>query len=155
MSDDLFAKANITLFRECFEGRPEGQTYTWFVEKKEGLFDALDSVSAERASARPSPTCATFAAHANHVLFALQETNSYLGRPKPEGNWESSWQREVVLPEEWEELKAKTREEYAFLLAAMEAGQDSNDEETVIGLLAQTPHMAFHLGAMRQIMKLI
>jgi hypothetical protein len=40
-----FLPAIIQLLHETFEGKPEGQDYTWFVEGREGIFDALDSVS--------------------------------------------------------------------------------------------------------------
>jgi hypothetical protein len=155
MPSDLFQHGAITLLRECFEGRAEGNEYTWFVEKKEGIFDALESVEAAKASIKPSPRCATLAAHAYHVLYALQHTNGYLGRPKPEGDWQSSWRKDTVTNDEWQELKAKIRDEYEFFLKTFEAQTTWDNQETVTGFTAQIPHMAFHLGAMRQIMNIV
>lgn len=93
------------LFRECFEGRPEGQEYTWFVEGREGIFDALESIGAETASINPSLECASIAAHAFHIRYALRGANAYLGGPEQEGDWESSWAKQEVVEEEWVELK--------------------------------------------------
>src|SRR5690242_18818634 len=102
------------LFREAFEGVPKGADGTWFVQGKEGLFDALASVSADRASKKPNPDCPSIAAHAYHVLFALRNCNSTFGRPKPEGTWESSWAKQSATSEEWAALAEQIREEYAY-----------------------------------------
>jgi len=149
--------AAVTLLREAFEGREPDKDYTWFVERKEGIMDALATVDAQRASKKPSESCASIAAHAYHILFALQSANSYLGREKPLGNWESSWLKQTATPDEWSAVSTKIWEEYVFFRDWFAAKQDwtEADPETWIGALAQLPHMAFHLGAIRQIMKIV
>src|SRR6476469_540968 len=96
-----FQQAAVTLVREAFEGIPAGQDYTWFVQGKEGVFDALTSVDAEAASRRPSPTCASIAAHTNHLLYILRSANTCQGRPEPEGTWEDTWKKQTVTEAEW------------------------------------------------------
>jgi hypothetical protein len=97
--------AYLTLLRECFEGRAEGNDYTWFVEGKEGIFDALESTSAESASRKPTVACASIAAHVYHVRYALRGCNAYIGGPPVEGDWESSWAKQVVDDAEWQGVK--------------------------------------------------
>lgn len=143
------------LLRECFEGRPEGQDYTWFVEGKEGIFDALEVTSAEKASIKPSPTCASIAAHTYHIRYALRGANAYLGGPEQEGDWESSWTKQTVTQEEWDELKKDVRYQYDFFVNYFKGEPDFSDEGNLVGFTAQLPHMAFHLGAIRQIMKIV
>lgn len=155
MARNPFQCAALELYRECFEGRPEGQNYTWFVERKEGIFDALASADAGRASAKPSDGCATIAAHAYHVLYALRLSNSEYGRPKPEGTWEDSWSKQTVTEEEWTELIGAIHDEYLFLLIWFENVDEWENEESVMEALSPLPHMAFHLGAMRQILKIV
>jgi hypothetical protein len=146
--------AMVVLFKECFQGVEPGKDYTWFVQGKKGIFDALDSLTAERASHRPSPDCATIAAHAFHIRYALHGANAELGGPPQVGDWESSWDKQTVSESEWDELRQEIRREYQYFLDAVEANEIPN-EEAGIGFLAQLPHMAFHLGAIRQIMKIV
>lgn len=151
-----FLGAIIQLLHECFEGRPDGQEYTWFVEGKEGIFDALETVDAEKASIKPSAACASIAAHAFHIRYALRGANAYLGGPPQEGDWESSWAKQTVSETEWEELKKDIYHQYSFFVDYFSKETvDFPDEQAVIGFTAQLPHMAFHLGAIRQIMKIV
>lgn len=154
-NDQRFRDATVKLFREAFEGMAPGKDYTWFVQAKEGIFDALDSADAVTASVRPSPTCSSLAAHAYHLLFALRDANVCGGRPEPEGTWESSWDKQDVTPEEWEDLKADIREAYTFYRDWFAANEDWNRENGVVAILAPLPHVAYHLGAMRQILNVV
>ncbi|RYG39981.1 hypothetical protein EON79_23385 [bacterium] len=146
--------AATTLFRELFEGQPEGQTFTYVVEKREGIFDALDSIDAARASHRAEAGSPTLAAHTYHLLYSLRLANSYQGRPKPEGDWESSWAVQDATPEEWEHLKAHVREEYALVLPFLATSTPPNDEATT-GMLGMVVHASYHLGAMRALLRLV
>lgn len=143
-----------TLLRELFEGRAEGKTSTWVVEGKEGIFDALDSVDAARASRRPAPGSPTLAAHAYHLLYSLRLANSYGGREKPEGDWESSWAVQDATPEEWERLKLRLREEYDLVLPFLATATPPDDEATT-GMLGMVVHASYHLGAMRALFRLV
>ncbi len=154
MSIDLIPHV-LFLFRECFEGRPEGQKYTWFVEGKEGIFDALESCGAESASIKLKPECASIAAHTFHIRYALRGANAYLGGPEQEGDWESSWAKQSVSEEEWNELKKDVRYQYEFFLNYFEQNPHIEEPDHAIGFLAQLPHMAFHLGAIRQLLRLV
>lgn len=154
MSVDLVPHV-LFLIRECFEGRPAGKDYTWFVEGKEGIFDALESTGAEIASVKPSLECASIAAHTFHIRYALRGANAYLGGPEQEGDWESTWAKQEVSEEEWADLKADVRHQYEFFVKFFEANPSIEQEDHAIGFLAQLPHMAFHLGAIRQIMKIV
>lgn len=149
-----FQSAATLLFREAFEGIPPRQDYTWFVQGKEGLFDAFRTVDAERASRKLAPSSPSIAAHAYHILFTLRNANSYQGRPEPEGTWESSWEKQIATEAEWAELVQRIRDEYTLFLGWLESQTGWRDQTTVIGVLAQLPHMAYHLGAIRQLIGL-
>jgi hypothetical protein len=148
-----FLPAIVELLKECFEGMPEGQNYTWFVQGKEGLFDAFESIDAARASIKPNPDCPSIAAHTYHIRFALRGANGDIRGEENEGTWESSWDKQSVTEEEWRDLIASVREEYAFFLGIMSNGPEILEGDAVIGSLAMLPHMAYHLGAIRQLMK--
>lgn len=154
-NDQRFRDATVKLFREAFEGMESDKNYTWFVQGREGMFDTLDSADAATASIKPSPTCSSLAAHAHHLLFALRKANVCGGRPEPEGTWESSWEEQEVSPKEWEDLKADIREAYSFYRDWFATNEDWAHENGVVAVLAPLPHVAYHLGAMRQILNVV
>ena len=149
-----FRPALVVLFRECFEGIPEGASGTWFVQGKEGIFDALESVSARQASAKPVDGLSSIAGHVNHVLFALQLGNAHIGGTKPKGTWETSWDVQSVDETDWSNMKATIMLEYDFFMNWLATNDDWSYPDNVTGSLAQLPHMSYHLGAIRQLMKL-
>lgn len=151
---DNLQRAAVVLLRECFEGMPEGQKGTWFVERREAIFDALDAVDAAQASRALGHGVSSVAAHALHVVYALQAAASQIGEPEPEGTWEDSWKKQSVTESEWAQTKDRIRGLYAKVLAWLETNDDWSDESTALGALAVLPHMAFHLGALRQLVRL-
>ncbi len=153
--DRAFQDAAVILFREAFEGIPAGQNYTWFVQGKEGIFDALNSTDSSGASKQPTDRCTSLAAHAFHLLFTLRNANTSQGLPEPDGTWESSWSKEAVTESEWDELKTEIRQEYDLYIGWLSSNHEWNADESFEGLLAPLPHVAYHLGAMRQILKTI
>jgi hypothetical protein len=148
-----FSLACATLLREACEGIEPGKSGTWFVQGKEGLFDALDSVDAAQASKQACPGCSSIAAHANHVLYMLRGAATALGGPAPEGTWESTWSVQSVNEREWNEIRRAIREQVRGLLPWYESGAPwGEDSELTIGALALLPHLAYHLGAIRQLL---
>ena len=58
----------LQILKETFEGpAPTGPSA--FIEKGTGLFQTLDAISANAASAQPRPDASTIAAHSEHVRF--------------------------------------------------------------------------------------
>ena len=155
MGENQFQAGLITLVKEAFFGIAPGKDGTWFVQGKEGIFDALATITAAQASAKPNPNSPTIAAHAFHVLFALQNGNSNVGRPSPEGTWESSWEKEGVTELEWATLADQIRDEYHFFFDFVSNNDDWTDVEAATGTLAQLAHMSYHLGAVRALMQFV
>jgi len=145
-----FHKAAITLLREAFEGVAEGNGYTWFVQGKEGILDALTTIDAAQASFKPGGQAASIAGHAYHMLYLLRGANMCQGHPAPEGTWESSWEKQSVTPEEWATLGTRIREVYKSYLHWFAANTDWTYPDAELNTLAPLPHVAYHLGAMRQ-----
>lgn len=143
------------LFREAFEGRAQGNDYTWFVQGREALLPTLDAVDAMAASHSVGSGLPTLAAHAYHLRYILQWMNVPEGDPEPEGDWESTWAKEVVTSEEWDALRAEIRGRYGRAFAWMRTNEDWSVENASLQFIAQLPHVAYHLGAMRVILKLV
>jgi len=137
-----------------FFGTAEGLDYTWFVQGREAIAPSLQSLTTEQASKSIAPGVATIAAHANHILYTLRGDNAYFGSPEPEGSWEDSWSVQQVNAAQWDELRAAILREYEQLQTNL-SGHEPTNEQEMLGLLSAVPHMAYHLGAIRQLMKLL
>jgi hypothetical protein len=153
--DSKFKAAQVVLLREAFEGRPEDRSYTWFVEGREGIFDALEALTSQSASIKANPSAPSAAAHSYHILYILRWANTPQGSPRPEGDWGSSWSKQEVTSEEWGDLKRTIRSEYERFIRWFELNEDwETEEDHLISACAQLPHFAYHLGALRQLISI-
>lgn len=133
---------------------PEGQNYTWFVQGREAIFDAFEKTSAEAASKQVGEAN-TIAAHLYHVKYFLELANAEARGVEMEADWEGSWDKQAVTEEEWAELQAETRKQYNLLLELMASPPPLEDRDAINGCLALLPHAAYHLGAVRSLMKVV
>lgn len=147
--------AAATLFREAFEGRPEGKDYTWFVQGKEAILPTLDEVDAMAASHSPGFGLPSLAAHAYHLRYILHWLNVPSGELRPEGDWESTWEKQVVTDAEWTALRGEIRQLFEQAVAWMASNEEWPVENAPLMFLAPLPHVAYHLGSMRVILKLL
>lgn len=137
------------ILRETFEGSPEGLPSA-FLDRGVGFFSTLGSLSAEGASAEFGGT--TIAAQTEHAKFYLDRLCEFINGRTERVNWDDSWLIETVNDGEWDALRESVRKAYENTLKCL-AGVDEWTEERVgmsIGLVA---HTAYHLGAIRQIVK--
>jgi hypothetical protein len=120
-----------------------------------GFVETVRALSAEQASKSPGPGRKPIAAHANHVLYGLSLLNRALGGD-PSGyataDWSLAWKLERVTDDEWQQLVADLdREAAAFRQSAGETRDWS--EIMLTGSFGAVAHAAYHLGAVRQILK--
>lgn len=157
-SFNLTRTALLTLFRETFEGVAEGNSGTWFVEGREGMFDAVEQATAQVASRQAGEGISTLAAHADHARYYLwisnQNLRSAAGEPTIFGDWKQSWEHQVVSEAKWQEIRLGLRSEFELFVVLLDELVSFRDQDQVTYLLANLAHAAFHLGAMRQILKL-
>ena len=140
----------LELFAEAYTG-PNGPN-TWFIDNRpgSGLFGTLDGLSAGDAS-KESSSGSTIAAHAEHLRWSLALTNAYVRGENPTPSWAESWTVKTVAAEAWDKLRAELRREYDEVLAALGRQEDFSDKQILTGIVALTPHAAYHLGAVRQL----
>ncbi|MGE3465786.1 MAG: hypothetical protein AB7J13_02540, partial [Pyrinomonadaceae bacterium] len=144
-----FVEAAAYLLRETIEGSPEGQPSA-YLDRAVGVFITLDELSAENASKDVHGT--TVAAHTEHAKFYLDRLCEYInGRTEPV-NWEDSWLIETVNEAEWEALRGAVRRSYENAMRCL--AEDRSWGEMQIGMaMGLIAHSAYHLGAIRQIVK--
>ena len=117
-----------------------------------GLLRSLERLSATDASASVNGG-ATIAAHAQHLRYGLSLFNRWAsegGNPFADAKWDDAWKTSAVDERAWREIRDGLRDESERWLAALDFPRDVNDIEFT-GLLASIAHLAYHLGAIRQI----
>ena len=141
-----------TILSETFEG-PEGNS-SWFTESKpgSGLFGTIDPLSSEEASVLIEGV--TIAAHTDHTGYHLWANNLSLEGRKQDFNWAESWEIGSVAHDEWEDIKNGLHHEYMKMTEHISQEHDFNSSTATI-LLGALAHAAYHLGAIRQMLKCI
>ena len=119
-----------------------------------GLLRSLDKLSAAVAS-RSVHDGATIAAHAQHLRYGLSLMNRWAtegGNPFADATWDEAWKTKSVDSAQWDEIRRGLGEECARWLAALKAPREVTDVE-LSGMIGSIAHLAYHLGAVRQIDK--
>jgi hypothetical protein len=142
-----------TLFSELVDGAkaPVGGNFV-LNSGDAGLLASLDKLSAADAS-RSVHGGATIAAHAQHVRYGLSLKNRWAsdgGNPFADATWDEAWKISAVDDEQWAEIRAGLRHETRQWLQTLGTPRDVRTVE-LSGMIGEIVHVAYHLGAMRQI----
>ena len=119
-----------------------------------GLLQSLDKISATDAS-RSVNDGATIAAHAQHVRYGLSLMNQWAsegGNPFANAKWDEAWKTSTVDAAAWDEIRKGLRTEAHRWLHTLRSPRDVAEVE-LTGMTASVAHLAYHLGAIRQINK--
>jgi hypothetical protein len=116
-----------------------------------GLLASLDRVPATAAS-RLTATGSSLAAHVDHLRYGLSLMNRWSAGEDPfaDADWGASWKKTTVTDENWRTLRAELRAEAARWLNVLRTPRDVQALE-LNGMIGSIAHLAYHLGAMRQI----
>jgi hypothetical protein len=121
----------------------------------QGLLRSLDGLSAASASTIPASGGASIAAHVDHVLYGLRLMNRWVAgeeNPWQDADWTASWTRPTVSEDEWKTLREQFRHESRVWRDALsQASADHLRGQMLTGAIAIVAHLAYHLGAIRQI----
>jgi hypothetical protein len=140
------------LFAELTDG-PSSDAAYMLNQGDPGLLRSLDSLSAAAASRSPVPGGASIAAHVDHVCYGLELMNRWRdgeADPWSGADWTASWRRAVVTQEEWADLRTRLRQTTQRWHEALQAPRRMSLLE-LNGVIASIAHLAYHLGAIRQI----
>ena len=152
MRTDEISGSLTALFSELVDGATTPGAAYVLNSGDAGLLRSLDKLSPSDAS-RSVHGGATIAAHAQHVRYGLSLMNRWAsegGDPFSDATWEAAWKTTGVDDGEWKEIRDGLCDEARrWLLVLTEPRQVSGVE--LNGLIASVAHVAYHLGAMRQI----
>lgn len=119
-----------------------------------GLLRSLEKLSAADAS-RSSHGGATIAAHARHLAYGISLMNRFAregGNPFADARWDEAWKTSTVDAREWSAIQRELAAETTEWLRHLEKPRDVMPVE-LTGMVASIAHLAYHLGAIRQIDK--
>lgn len=117
-----------------------------------GLFRSLDKLSAADASAVPAAGGSSIAAHVDHLRYGLELLNRWSRGEDPfaDANYSASWRQVTVTDAEWARLRERLRVEARTWREVLRQPRTFTDEE-LNGVVGSVVHLAYHLGAIRQI----
>ena len=142
------------LFSELVDGARAGAGAFILNSGDVGLLRSLDKLSAADAS-RSVDDGATIAAHAQHVRYGLSLMNRWAsegGNPFADATWDAAWKMRAVDAPAWDEIRNGLRQEAHRWLKTLGTARDVSVVE-LAGLIGSIAHLAYHLGAIRQIAK--
>ena len=148
---ELFTATLSALLEESFE-----KVAGIYLDRGTSLFETLADLSAEEASRPITEAGTTIAAHVEHIRFYLRVMEGYMDGESADGlDWKQSWLRTKVTPEEWDSLRRQLRDDHDRLMAHLKRFADWNDDHRVAGALGIVAHTAYHLGAIRQMRRVV
>jgi hypothetical protein len=148
--DEPIHRAVLALLRELVDG--SAPDAAWILNPHDrGLLRSLDNLSARAASA-VSPTGSSIAAHVDHLRYGFELLNRWSRGENPfaDADFSASWRRLTVSEDEWAVLRDQLRTEATTWMEAVGEPRDLSDVE-LTGVLASLAHLAYHVGAIRQI----
>jgi hypothetical protein len=150
MSSNVLTNSLSTLFGELVDG-PPGTTCFVLNPGDAGLLRSLDKLSAEGASGSTQGG-ATIAAHVEHLRYGLSLLNRWSAGENPwdDADWTQSWRISRVSDAEWKKLRSDLGGEARRWLAALREPREMDQTELTVAT-ASVVHLAYHLGAIRQI----
>lgn len=148
------ANALAHLFTELVDGVKSSSGGFMLNTGDAGLLASLDRLTAADAS-RSTNGGATIAAHAQHVRYGLSLMNQWAaegGNPFTNAKWDEAWKISGVDAAQWDEIRAGLRLEASRWISVLKTPREVSDMEFT-GLVSSIGHLAYHLGAIRQINK--
>ena len=142
-----FTEILFAILSETFE-----KTHGIYLDKNTSFFDTLSKLSAEEASRPVLGT--TIAAQVYHSAYYVQAMDRYFEGFAGKTDWDASWTTQTVDEQEWEALKTQLQDDYARAVQQLSAvtdwGEGALDYAMTVAI-----HSAYHLGAVRQLVKVL
>ena len=117
-----------------------------------GLVESLEKLSAADAS-RSTRDGATIAAHVQHARYGLSLMNRWAlegGDPFADATWDDAWKTRDVDRSTWNEIRNGFASEARQWLEVLRRPRETSEAE-LTGMVASIVHLAYHMGAIRQI----
>lgn len=148
-TDDL-DRSLTSLFSELVFGAPE--SFAFVLNRGDrGLLASLDELTADAASSSLAGG-GSIAAHVRHLAYGLSLMNRWAAGENPfnDADWSAAWAQNRVASKEWDTLRSALREECTKWHENLGVAR-SIKGPALDGVIGSIVHLAYHLGAIRQI----
>lgn len=152
-SAHLISSQLANLLREAFAGPPGPWTYFTDNRPGVGILSTIEALTAPEASVALEPGGATIAGHVHHVRVSLAGSTDLIIKKHASRDRTGTWTVHQVTDEEWKKLHATLRAQYEISLQTIQARMDW-DEDGLGAAAGAVAHAAYHLGAIRQRLRL-
>jgi hypothetical protein len=146
------------LLAETFEGGKPGEGNSYLDPTRpdgtgnSGVFATLDTLTSEQAL-DPTPLGLSVAAHAQHLAYYLEVQLRWFSGDEGPYDWKGSFEPSAG-PAGWRETRDRLRRAYEAIVS-FGRGVTEWDENSEAVLTLSLAHSAYHLGAIRQALKLV
>jgi hypothetical protein len=146
---DIITKEILDLFEETFE-----KAHGFYLDRDASIFKTINTISSKEASKKRGDINVTIAGHIAHITFYIIVLQEYItGKRTGKTDWNESWKTKTVNDNEWEQLKTTLHQEYKKLYAFIQSIDEWKSDDYVGGILSILAHCSYHLGAIRQLMR--
>jgi hypothetical protein len=142
----------LAVLKETVEGPGEGGSF--FLDKNTGLLQTLETLSLERVFASAAPGRPSIAAHVRHTSFHINTICAWPRGDHSRRDWPSSFVLENHDAATWAVLLEELKFEYADFRSVIREFASGSDE-ALGGAVGGIVHVAYHLGAIRQLIHLV
>ena len=142
----------LAILKETIEG--PGEHGSFFIDKNTGLLQTLEALGLEQVFTSVAPDRPSIAAHVKHTSFHLHAISAWPRGDHSRRDWPSSF----VLPGHdaatWAALLEELKFEYTDFQSVIREFATESDE-ALGGAIGAIVHVAYHLGAIRQLIHLV
>jgi len=151
MADSETTKALGILLNDLISG--SSSSGSWVLNSEDpGLLKSLDALTGEQASKVSGSGGSSIAAHVDHLRYGFQLLNQWSAGDEQalaDADFSAAWRRNTVSQEEWVTLREDLAREALAWLKSLE--HSKNGGPGVDARIASVVHLAYHVGAIRQI----
>jgi hypothetical protein len=142
----------LAILKETIEG--PGEHGSFFIDKNTGLLQTLETLSLERAFASAAPGRPSIAAHVKHTSFHMHAICAWPRGDHSRRDWSASFVLEHHDAATWAALLEELKFEYTDFQSVIREFATESDE-ALGGAIGGIVHVAYHLGAIRQLIHLV
>ena len=162
MSDQAWLNGTLEVLKEAVEGGTPGQGTAFLDGTKadgsgnHGLTATLAGLTAAQAS-DPTVLGVSVAAHASHLAYHMEVVVRWEHGDRGPFDWKASFEPSTVDEASWQAVQARVQAAYSALVDLARQDTDWDDEEkgAAGGVAGALAHVTYHLGAIRQLIKLV
>ena len=151
---DALTRTYLFLLDEIVGEPPKETPYAAVLDADAGVLQTLLHVDHVRASTPVAHGGTTIAGQASHAAYYVELLEKLAEGEDVRADWPQSFVPSVVDEARWEETRARLLASLARVRTTVLA-VDAWDEERLRGALGVLVHTAYHLGAVRQMVRVV